>query len=128
MNKKSKIIVVAVIIVKALVILLWSLSPPKSESISDVMDNPDKFLGKNIQIKGIVVNNTIDNSTSTITFNLTDEDDDSYNLRVIYEGILPNNFGDGKVTFVKGYLEKDDEDNIYFDAETIKIGCASKYD
>ncbi len=128
MKKKSKIIVVAVIVVVALVILLWSLSPPKSQSISDVVDNPDKFLGKNIQIKGIVVNNTIDNSTSTIKFNLTDEDDDSYNLTVWYEGILPNNFEAGKVSFVKGYLERDDEDNLYFDAETIKIGCASKYD
>lgn len=128
MKKKTKIIILAIIIVISLVILLWSLSPPKSESISDVLKNPNKFLGKDIQIKGIVANNTIDNSTSTIRFNLTDEKDNTYNLSIIYQGILPNNFQGGKTIFVKGILEEDQEKKLFFNAEKIIVGCPSKYD
>ena len=128
MKKKTKIIILAIIIVISLVILLWSLSPPKSESISDVLKNPNKFLGKDIQIKGIVANNTIDNSTSTIRFNLTDEKDNTYNLSIIYQGILPNNFQGGKTIFVKGILEEDQEKKLFFNADKIIVGCPSKYD
>ena len=128
MKKKIKIIIVVIVIVISLVILFWSLSPPKSESISDVVKNPNKFLGKDIQIKGIVANNTIENSTSTITFNLTDEKDIKYNLSIIYQGILPNNFKGGKTVFIKGTLEENKEKKVFFNADKIIVGCPSKYD
>jgi len=128
MKKKIKIIIVVIIVVISLGILLWSLSPPKSESVSDIVKNPDKFLGKNIQIKGIVENNTIENSTSEITFNLTDEKDNNYKLSITYEGSLPNNFQEGKTIFVKGTLEKDDDQKLLFKADKIIVGCPSKYD
>lgn len=124
MKKKNKIIVVAVIIVIAILITFWSLSPPKIKSLDEVMRNPNKYLRKNINIKATVENNSIKNNSDSIVFNITDGKNI---LTVIYKGSLPNNFGEGKKVILKGVLEKDEENNLYFRAEKITVGCPSRY-
>jgi cytochrome c-type biogenesis protein CcmE len=119
---------VATVVLASVLILAWSLSPPESENVRELVDNPKDFLGKDIQIKGIVENNTIVNGTNAITFNLSDEKDLEYNVTVHYEGSAPNNFQGGKTVFIKGVLEKDDDDGLLFKADKIVIGCPSKYD
>lgn len=128
MKKKVKIIIAALVVAVSLSILLWSLSPPESKSVSDILNDPDDYLGKNIQIKGIVENNTIVNGTNSVTFNLTDEKEIESNVTVYFEGTAPNNFQEGKTIFIKGTLEKDDEDDLVFMADKIVVGCPSKYD
>ena len=128
MKKKIKIIIAVLVVVVSLTILLWSLSPPETKSVRELIDNPDEYLGENIQIKGIVDNNTISNGTNGILFNLTDEKDMEYNVTILYEGTPPNNFQGGKTVFIKGRLERDTEGKLIFNADKIIVGCPSKYD
>jgi cytochrome c-type biogenesis protein CcmE len=128
MKKKSKIIIAAAVVIISLTILLWSLSPPESQSVRDIVDDPDEFIGKNIQIKGLVENNTITNGTNSVTFKLADEKEQEYNVTIFYEGTAPNNFQGGKTVFIKGTLERDEDDNLLFKADKIIVGCPSKYD
>ena len=128
MKKKIKIIIAVLVVVVSLTILLWSLSPPETKSVRELIDNPDEYLGENIQIKGIVDNNTIFNGTNEVSFNLTDEKDKDYNVTILYEGTPPNNFQGGKAVFIKGRLERDTEGKLIFNADKIIVGCPSKYD
>ena len=128
MKKKIKIIIAVIVVVVSLSVLLWSLSPPETKSVRELIDNPDEYLGKNIQIKGIVDNNTITNGTNGVSFNLTDEKDKEYNVTILYEGTPPNNFQGGKTVFIKGTLERDGDENLIFKADKIIVGCPSKYD
>jgi cytochrome c-type biogenesis protein CcmE len=128
MKKKTKIIMAGVVIAISVSILLWSLSPPESETVGKIVDNPGDFIGKSIQIKGIVENNSLENGTNEVTFRLSDEKERDKNVTILYEGTPPNNFEEGKTVFIKGTLERDDDDELIFMADKIIVGCPSKYD
>lgn len=124
MKKKNKIMIVVLVVIIAIIITLWGLKPPETKSLNQVMNNPDKYLGKNINLKGTVENNSIKNSTDSLLFCLTEGE---YNLSVIYIGNIPNNFVEGKKVILKGVLKKDEDNKLLFIASKITVGCPSRY-
>lgn len=99
------------------------------KSVSEVVSSPDKFLNRQIQLEGRVVEETVRWVPNTLTFVLTD---DVSQIQVTYEGVLPSNFPVGKDlgseseidVVVIGSLVSPNQ----FKAEQILVKCPSKYE
>jgi cytochrome c-type biogenesis protein CcmE len=121
LTKRNKIIIAVIIILAAVGICVWGMIPPEFLTVSEVMDNPNKYKGKEIEVKGTVANL---NATGPVkTFDLTDG---KSVMHVEYEGALPSEFKEGKDVVVKGKLEARGEEWV-FKATEITVGCPSKF-
>lgn len=127
-TKKKKMIIVIGIVAALFLFLIWSFIPEKFYEVSDIAENPDKFLGDNIQLTGPVAGGTLDMKNNT--FSLTDG---TSNLTIIAKSSLPDTIREGKDVMLKGELKKydgstgDGLENYYFEAREVKVGCPSKY-
>lgn len=127
-TKKKKLLIAIGVIVALSLFLIWSFIPEKFYEVSDIADNPSKFLGDDIHLTGSVANGTLDMKNAT--FSLTDG---TSNLTITAENSLPYTIKEGKDVMLKGELKKkegatgDGLENYYFEAREVKVGCPSKY-
>ena len=125
-RKRRKIIIVIVavlIVVIVLVIGLWGMHGSTSyPTVSEILEDKDKNLDKDIEVKGTV---KLDSINLTIrNFIITDGKND---LNVTYTDSLPSNFEEGKEVVVKGKLIESAQYGLVVEADEIVVGCASKY-
>lgn len=112
-KKQQRAIAVAVvIIIVAVVIAFWG-SQPKVYTPSDILNSPQQFVGKSVQVRGLVV--AVDANNSTFLLG-----DYSVNLTVRYSS-LPPAFEVGKEMIVKGILQ-DEGGKWVFVAQDILVG------
>ncbi len=120
-NKKTKILVGVIVIVVVLMIGFWGMhSSTNYLSVSDIVDNEDKYLNEEIEVKGTVKKDSVDQDNRT--FVLTDGKND---IKINYTGSLPASFEEGKDVVVKGTLRR--YDVLVIDVEEIVVGCSSEY-
>jgi cytochrome c-type biogenesis protein CcmE len=99
------------------------------KTVGDVVSNPERYMGRQLQVEGQVVEETISWIPNTLTFVLTDG---RAEMKVTYKGILPSNFPAGKEigsesridVVVIGSLISPGE----FRATQILVKCPSKYE
>jgi cytochrome c-type biogenesis protein CcmE len=99
------------------------------KTVTEITSNPEKYIGRQVQVEGRVIEETIEWVPNVLTFILTDE---TSQLRVIYKGVVPNTFPIGKEigkqsridVVVIGSLVSPHE----FKAEQILVKCPSKYE
>ncbi|MCK5291290.1 MAG: cytochrome c maturation protein CcmE [Thermoplasmata archaeon] len=119
-GKRKKLltaVAVLVIIALALVVGFWGNTPVPYMTVSQVIDNSNSYVDKEIEIKGFVENW---NSTAR-TFDLTDEESV---LSVSYD-VIPDGFNNGKEIVVSGVLKG--TNGVVLEADKITVGCPSKY-
>ena len=121
-NKKIITVLVAIIIIVVVIIAgFWGVHGGEDyATVSDITDNQNDHLNKDVEVKGTVKQESLDMINKT--FIITDEKND---LMVNYTDILPSNFAEGKDVVVVGKLS--DRSGLVVDVEEIIVGCPSKY-
>ncbi len=126
-QKKTKFVVGSVLIVAAIGYLITTGINSTSQyffTVDELMSQKVSYAGTGLKVKGNVVNGSIvrdDDNYLKINFAIEDK---SSNLKVVYEGIIPDMFKDGQEVVVEGILAQDG----VFHANTLLTSCPSKYE
>jgi len=129
-TKKKKVVLLLVVVAILALVLIWGFIPEKYYKVSEIAEDPEDFVGKDIQLTGKVANNSLD--LTNRTFNLTDG---KYNLTIISKNPLPETIREGKDVMLKGVLKRQEGgeekgsklENYFFEAREVKVGCPSNY-
>ncbi|MBN2110977.1 MAG: cytochrome c maturation protein CcmE [Methanosarcinaceae archaeon] len=124
MDRKQKTVLAIFFVLLVGVAGLWNVDLSQGyPMISELRQNPDKYVGNDVNTMGTIKNGTLDISTSGISFVLLDVEDDSFEIEVEYKGALPANLGEGKDISISGPMVSDSR----IEATRIVMGCPSKY-
>lgn len=98
-------------------------APEPTRAVDDLMGDPSEFIGKEIAIRGEVLDGSIDNNT--LEFILHGE---LHELTIDYsDASVSNGLGDNRTVYAQGTLLF--ENGVYvLEADIIKTSCPSKYE
>jgi cytochrome c-type biogenesis protein CcmE len=126
-----KFAVGGIVIVAALALLLYTTTQGNAQfyvSVQELQDREAEMVGKDLRISGIVVPASIsyDAETLHLEFDIVDQGNGSQEpLRIMLDGEpLPDQMQDEAEAIAEGRLQADGT----FQAETLMMKCASKYD
>ena len=119
-EKQIKIAIVILIVVIVVGILMWGMVPEKIYDVSEIIDSPEDFDGKKINVMGLVGNWEIQSNN----FTLIDSKDDNIVINITNTNVFPEGFGNKETVVVTGIFFSENE---YIETESIQIGCPSKY-
>ncbi len=123
MNKKSRVIVISLILVVTFGFVAYgmlTLFVDPYHSVDSVVENPDAYVGRTIQVKGIFQPGSISFNGSNITLVM---EGDNFTITVLVEGELPSLI-DGQDIVAIGILESAQ----LIRASQILAQCPSKYE
>ena len=126
-NKKAKFIIGSMMIVSAIGYLISTSIQSTSKffmTVDELAVATVDYRGAGLKVKGTVVNGSIDrnpNDHLTVSFKIEEK---TSSLPVIYKGITPDMFEDGREVVVEGTLGNDG----VFHANTLLTSCPSKYE
>ena len=104
-------------------LMFLSVDPQVQYTVDEVMDSPEEFSSEEVNIRGIVKNQSIDNSSSTFILQGS-----ASQIQVSFAMIaVPDGFEEGRMIAVNGTLMQEG-DSWKIDAKEIQTGCPSKYE
>ena len=119
----SRLLFVGAIMLGLIGLMFLSVDPQVQYTVDEVMDSPEEFSSEEVNIRGIVKNESIDNPSSTFLLQGSES-----KILVSFAMIaVPDGFEEGRMIAVKGNLIQDGEMWI-IDAKEIQTGCPSKYE
>ncbi len=122
-TRRSRLLFVGAIMLGLIGLMFLSVDPQVQYTVDEVMDSPEEFSSEEVNIRGIVKNESIDNSSSTFLLQGSES-----KILVSFAMIaVPDGFEEGRMIAVKGNLIQDGEMWI-IDAKEIQTGCPSKYE
>ena len=122
-TRRSRLLFVGAIMLGLIGLMFLSVDPQVQYTVDEVMDSPEEFSSEEVNIRGIVKNESIDNSSSTFLLQGSESE-----ILVSFAMIaVPDGFEEGRMIAVKGNLIQDGEMWI-IDAKEIQTGCPSKYE
>ena len=98
-------------------------SPEPTRTVDEIMKSPESYKGKELAIRGEVLDGSIDNETFTFTLH-------GLNEQIIIDfssASVSNGLDDNRTVYAKGILVHDG-DKYIFEADIIKTSCPSKYE
>ena len=98
-------------------------SPEPTRTVDEILKSPESYEGKELAIRGEVLDGSIDNETLTFTLH-------GLNEQIIIDfssASVSNGLDDNRTVYAKGILVHDGEKYI-FEADIIKTSCPSKYE
>jgi cytochrome c-type biogenesis protein CcmE len=126
-----KFMVAGLVIVAAVVLLLYTTTRDNTQfylSVQDLRARSEEMVGKDARISGIVVPDSIkyDSQSLHLEFDIVDRDSTNQEpLRIVMNGeALPDQMKDEAEAIAEGRLSADGT----FQAETLMMKCASKYE
>lgn len=121
--RRWQILVIAVVLVVGGFLVYESLAAAVDPyiTVSEVMDSPQSYQGKRVQVFGNIVKGTLDIQGLNVTFALTDN---VTSLNVVFDGIPPSGIQDGGQVVVVGEFDG----NNRIEASEILVKCPSKYE
>jgi hypothetical protein len=121
--RRTRFLILGAVITIGLLGVILLQAPEPTRAVDDLMENPDAFVGKEIAVRGEVLDGSIDNST--LVFILHGE---SHELSIDYSAAsVSNGLGDNRTVYAQGILTF--EDGVYvLEADIIKTSCPSKYE
>ena len=124
MDKKQKTFVAIGVIVAVAIIGLWGVDFSQQYiMVSELISNPDKYVGDKIGTMGMIKNGTLVVTPDIISFTLVDSEDGTTEIYVEYTGDLPATLDEGKDVSMSGTMVSADK----IEATQIVVGCSSKY-
>jgi cytochrome c-type biogenesis protein CcmE len=126
-----KIGITAVVLVLAFAGMLWSTLREGTEyykHVDEVLVNPSQWEGKNLQLHGYVVRDSILRKRDSLDyrFKVTAKvGDDTRVVSAHYTGIVPDTFSDDAEVVLKGKLERD---GFHVAPNGVMAKCPSKYE
>jgi cytochrome c-type biogenesis protein CcmE len=127
-HKFAKIAITAVVLASAFGGLLWfSLKQDTAyyKHVDEVMQNPDEWKGKALQLHGFVVPGTWMQRPNTLEYQFKVENKGSV-VHASYTGILPDTFKDEAEVVLKGHLTSSGAFEVAPNGVMAK--CPSKYE
>lgn len=121
--RRTRFLILGAVITIGLLGVILLQAPEPTRAVDDLMENPDAFVGKEIAVRGEVLDGSIDNNT--LVFILHGE---SHELSIDYSAAsVSNGLGDNRTVYAQGILTF--EDGVYvLEADIIKTSCPSKYE
>ncbi len=123
MKKKTRAILVTVILVATVGVVIVGMASfiDPYLSVDTIVENPDAYVGRQIQVRGALVPGTYVNDGQNITFYLTG---DNHSIFVILEGEQPENMLTADYIIAVGVMESVD----IIRASQVLAKCPSKYE
>ncbi len=132
-HKKAKFAIGSLLIVMAIGYLISAGINSTSQyffTVEELMAQEVNYTGAGLKVKGIVVDGSIvrdPNDYLKVNFAIQEKEPKSENiphLNVVFEGVTPDMFADGREVVVEGTLGRDG----VFHANTLLTSCPSKYE
>ena len=123
LTHRSKLLIIGGILTLALSATLLINTPEATRTVDEVMEDPETLEGRQIAIRGEVLDGSIDNTT--YTFILHGE-----NMQIIIDfrdASVSNGLDDNRTVYAEGILVEKNGDWV-FEADIIKTSCPSKYE
>lgn len=125
----SKLAVIGAIatVVVLLTLLLPTTAPgPQYTDVREITASPTAYDGRPVAVVGGVQGGSVSLGSSRMAFNLTDYADETVSIRVVYDGGMDANFGEGKKVLTEGVVHfESGVAKLY--ATKISIGCPTDY-
>ncbi|MBT7244382.1 MAG: hypothetical protein GWP21_05335 [Euryarchaeota archaeon] len=120
---RTRLLLIGGVLTIALAATLLLEAPEATRSVDEVMDSPDELEGREIAIRGEVLDGSINNETSTFILHGESEE-----LLVDFsDASVSNGLDDNRTVYAEGILTQ--KDGIWvFEADVIKTSCPSKYE
>ena len=123
LTHRTRLLLIGAALTMALGATLLLQTPEATRSVDEVMGSPSSLAGKEIAIRGEVLDFSIDEVNNT--FILHGEESE---LLIDYsQASVSNGLGDNRTVYAEGVLINSDGVWI-FEAEVIKTSCPSKYE
>ena len=120
---RTRLLLIGGVLTIALAATLLLEAPEATRSVDEVMDSPDELEGREIAIRGEVLDGSINNETSTFILHGETEE-----LLIDFrDASVSNGLDDNRTVYAEGKLIQ--KDGIWvFEADVIKTSCPSKYE
>ena len=126
-SKPIKIGATALVLALALGGLFYSTLQSGTEyyvHVDEVMNNPDAWHGKRLQLHGFVVDKSIFVKPDTLEYRFQIQSNGKM-VPASYKGIVPDTFKDGSEVVLKGHL---DSNGFAVEKDGVMAKCPSKYE
>lgn len=126
-QKKIKFLIGSLLIILAIAYLIGAGITNTSKyflTVDELATQHASYYGTGIKVKGRVMAGSIErnpNNYLDVAFKI---EENNSNLKVVYKGVTPDMFADGRDVVVEGVLKKDG----VFHANTLLTSCPSKYE
>ena len=126
-HRAVKIGITTAVLVLAFAGLLWSTLREGTEyykHVDEVLSNPSEWQGKQLQLHGFVVPDSILRKPDTLQYRFKVQNNGKV-VTAMYTGVVPDTFKDSAEVVLKGTLEPD---GFHVQADGVMAKCPSKYD
>ena len=121
--RRTRILLVGALLTAGMLATVLLQAPPATQTVDALMEDPDRFIGEEIALRGEVMDGTIDNGT--FSFILEGE---LSNITVSYlDAAVSNGLDDNRTVYAEGVLVRDGNGYL-LEASVIKTSCPSKYE
>lgn len=123
LTHRTKLLIIGGILVAALAATVLVSTPEATRTIDEVMDDPESIEGREIAIRGEVLDGSIDNQNNLFIIH-----GESAKLVIDFSNAQTSGgLEDNRTVYAEGILVEKDGEWI-FEAEVIKTSCPSKYE
>ena len=121
--RRTRLLIFGGIITMVFIGVMILNSPEPTRTVDEIMKSPESYEGKELAIRGEVLDGSIDNESLTFTLH-------GLNEQIIIDfssASVSNGLDDNRTVYAKGILVQDG-DKYIFEADIIKTSCPSKYE
>lgn len=126
--KKNTIMTMAGLAIAAAILILLMAATPASSGVElplkELLDNQEKHQDDFVTVEGLLIEDSIEWDADKIELKFDVQDEEGNTLHVVYNGVKPDNFSEGVIAILQGYLGEKDS----FTAESVQTRCPSKYE
>ena len=123
LTHRSRLLIIGAVLTLALAATLLINTPEATRTVDEVMEDPESLEGRQIAIRGEVLDCSIDNTTSTFILH----GEDQQILIDFGDASVSNGLDDNRTVYAEGILVEKNG-NWVFEADIIKTSCPSKYE
>ncbi len=123
LTHRSRLLIIGAVLTLALAATLLINTPEATRTVDEVMEDPESLEGRQIAIRGEVLDGSIDNTTSTFILHGVDRQI----LIDFSDASVSNGLDDNRTVYAEGILVEKNG-NWVFEADIIKTSCPSKYE
>jgi len=123
LTHRARLLLIGAVLTSALAATLLLEAPEATRTVDEVMEDPESLEGRQIAIRGEVLDGSIDNTTSTFILH----GEDQQILIDFGDASVSNGLDDNRTVYAEGILVEKNG-NWVFEADIIKTSCPSKYE
>jgi len=122
-SRRARILSIGGVVTVLLLATILVQSPVPTKTVDEIIQDADEYLGQEVAVRGVVVDDSINNQTSQFIIS-----GESYTLTIDFiDASVSNGLENNRTVYAEGVLRS--EAGIYYlEASIIKTSCPSKYE